>query len=327
YSQEFLLLAVVVEPEPEPEPEPAPEPVPEPTPTPEPGPEVFDLVHEAAIAAILGLGGEVGAYKPIDGVPAAFARSRKIKKYIAYGSEYVLCDLEGDGLTDLVLGNLFSGIDSARKKGEPGQIIIFDRHADVYGVVSINTRKQRADFLDGHTGYVETHVACGDIDGDGLQELIVSSGSGGGNRLQILDDIHTGFAPFEVPGSSAGVLKVAADILQFGGNGELLTSVGDFDGDGANEVAVGFKHPAADQILILNGAAGGFAPMEHSALDAGYLVTTHEGKANFQGIVAPVAIDFDRDGIDEIVGVYASDGEIEVEMFDDAHTGFHNLTQ
>ncbi|MCF6356961.1 MAG: hypothetical protein L3J54_04065 [Draconibacterium sp.] len=108
---------------------------------------------------------------------------------------------------------------------------------------------------------------------------------------------------------------------------KILPMPMDFDGDGDREIAIAFKHPVADQILILNGAAGGFAPMEGGALDDGYLVTTHEGRANFQGFVAPVAIDFDRDDIDELVGVYAVDGEVYIEMFDDAHTGFQNLTQ
>lgn len=226
-----------------------------------------------------------------------------------------------------MLGNLLSNHESVRIKRAPGRILIVDRYIDVYGIERIALHKKRADFMDQESNVIQTHVTCGDIDGDGLQELVVSSGKGGGNRLQILDDRQTGFAKFSLPGSRYGVVRVAPDILQFGGDGEMLTSVGDFDGDGTREIAVGFTYPVADQILILNGAADGFSTMDNTALDDGYLVTTDESKASFQGSVVPVAVDFDRDGIDEIVHVYASDGVVDVELFDDARRGFLRLKE
>ncbi|MCP5041247.1 MAG: hypothetical protein GY944_09480 [bacterium] len=259
---------------------------------------------------------------PIDGVPRGFRNEKYLRSHLAYGSEYEICDLNGDGVTDLVMSNLLSKADSPRMRREPGRILIYDRRLNDDGSKRTRIRKVRADFMDNMNEFVETHATCGDIDGDGLQELIVTSGKGGGNRLQIIDDVRTGFASFRLPGSRKGVMRVARDILGAGGNGEMLAATGDVDDDGLEEVIVSFKRPLADQILILDDADHDLEPMDDPQLDSGYVMNTNSRKSNFRGKVKPVAVDLDEDGVVEILKVYANSDEVSYEMFDDASESF-----
>lgn len=329
FSEELLVLAAVVEPEPEPEPEPAPEPEPEPEPAPEPAPEpvpATDVALTAAVTSALSLGVAVDGDGPVDGLPRVFADYKYVRKHLAYGSEYVICDLHGDGVKDLVLGNLLSNTDSPRSRREPGRVLVFDRRPTSGGGTKTTLRKLRADFMDKMDRFVETHVACGDIDGDGLQELIVSSGKGGNNTLQIMDDVTTGFAFFKLPESQKGVMRIARDILGAGGNGEMFTAAGDIDDDGADEIIVSFKRPLADQLLILDDASRDFEPMQDPNLDTGYLTTAAlPDMSNFRGVVVPVAVDSDGDGVDEIVIVYANDDGLSFQLYDDAGADFERL--
>jgi hypothetical protein len=323
FSTDTLVLAALVEPEPAPEPEPQPEPEPEPDDTADIDPAITDR----AILAALGLGASVGFEDQIDGLPSVFRESRygdAIAKHLAYGAEYVVCDLRGDGLLDLVVGNLYSDPSAVRRRRAPGRILIYDLRSafDGKGRNKISRYRERATFMDELNRHVETHVSCGDLDGDGMQELIVSSGEGGGNRIQILDDLKHGFNEFPLPESSRGIMAIARDILAAGGDGEMFTATGDFDGDGLDEVSVTFKRPLADQVLILDDAVRDLSAMTTIDLDAGYLTTTDESRSMFEGKVAPVTIDIDDDGMDEVMVIYVDGGEISFDIFDDATTGF-----
>ena len=118
-------------------------------------------------------------------------------------------------------------------------------------------------------------------------------------------------------------MQIARDILGAGGNGKMLTAAGDIDGDGADEIIVTFNRPLADQVLILDDASRDFEPMQSPMLDIGYMITTSvPDMSNFRGTVVPAALDFDQDGVDEIVIIYANDDELYFQMYDDAGAGF-----
>lgn len=318
FSEAMLVLAQAPDPEAEPEPETGPTPVP----SDEGGSE--DTLMDTITSTVLGLGIRVDGTDAYSGLPDEFKKLKNVKRYLAFGTEYTICDLEGDGVADLVLTNLLRLAESKRMRREPGRILIWNRRPTDAGGVSKQLLKLRADFLDAHTsGIIENHLSCGDIDGDGLQELIVSSGPGGNNTLQILDDIKTGFRHFALPGSPNGVMQVGLDILGAGGNGELHTAAGNVDGDPADEIIVTFNRPLADQVLILEDASYDFAPMQNAGLDSGYMTSAGgSGLADFAGDAVPVAVDLDDDGIDEIVVVHANDSEFLLQMYDDAGMGF-----
>ena len=124
-----------------------------------------------------------------------------------------------------------------------------------------------------------------------------------------------GFSHFALPQSKKGVIQIALDVLGAGGNGEMHTASGDIDGDGADEVIVTFKRPLGDQVLILDDASRDFEPRQNPNLDSGYMATTLvPDMSKFRGKIRPVAVDFDQDGVDEIIIVYANDVEFSFQI-------------
>lgn len=119
-------------------------------------------------------------------------------------------------------------------------------------------------------------VALGDIDSDGIQEIVAPTGS----RLQAFE--HTGVLKWTSP-SLSGYIVGAAD----------HPSIADLDGDGAVEIIVG--------AAVLNGSDGSVRALgEHAASRGG-----DAGSTSF-------AADLDGDGLQEVITgntVFTADGE------------------
>jgi hypothetical protein len=134
FSEALLVLAAASETEPTPEPEQGPTPGPTPAdPSAESGtPE--EISERAANSGAMGMGARVDDVDAYQGLPARFKRSKADRKrmatHVAYGTEYGICDLEGDGITDLVMTNLYSLAKSRRMHREAGRIIITSRSPD-----------------------------------------------------------------------------------------------------------------------------------------------------------------------------------------------------
>ena len=155
----------------------------------------------------------------------------------------------------------------------------------------------------------ETHVAVGDIDGDGLDEFVVGLGYGGGGRLRIYDDADHGCAP------------LGWIVIPWGWynnyNGKTWPGVGDVDGDGKAEVVVGLGYGGSGYVAIFDDL-------------------TDDGVVNFTlrrwlrvggyyGDNRPALGDVDGDGRDEIVVGMGYRGQGRVIVFDDASQGYRYL--
>lgn len=87
-------------------------------------------------------------------------------------------------------------------------------------------------------------VAFGDVDGDGRDELGLITDATAGNRIFILDDATTAFAPLWAYGDGAwGVAAMATSI-----------AFGDIDGDGIDEVAFSRSHDTNARFFVHDGA-------------------------------------------------------------------------
>lgn len=92
-------------------------------------------------------------------------------------------------------------------------------------------------------------VAAGDLDGDGLQEVVILQHDGLELRLRVVQDEAQGFAPFEQ------VVAVDAAIS------DVAVATGDLDGDGRAEVAAAWAVDGVGVTLMtLDGRVGGFVP-------------------------------------------------------------------
>ena len=150
------------------------------------------------------------------------------------------------------------------------------------------------------SGNYTTSVATGDVDGDGLDEIIIGRRSDVNMRYEILDDAKAGFALLHEGGSGWG-----------SGNYTTSVATGELDGDEADEIVIGRRSNVNMRYEILDDASAGFAQI-HSG-GSGW------GSGNFTRAVATG--DLDNDGIDEVVIGRESSVNMRYEILDDADGG------
>lgn len=95
-----------------------------------------------------------------------------------------------------------------------------------------------------------TRLAAADVDGDGLDEMVVGLDAGGGGWIAILDDASHGYALLRwirVPWSAYN-----------DANGEVFPAAGDLDGDGRAEIVAGLGAGGGGRFAIFEDAAAGF---------------------------------------------------------------------
>ena len=127
-------------------------------------------------------------------------------------------DLDGDGKPDVITGSANTGsltdtISVLRNVSTPGNIVL-QAHQDFAGLGQANS------------------IAIGDLDGDGIPDVVVSSGQSG-QAISVYRNT-----------SSPGAVTLAAPVnFPLGGWGNTI-AIGDMDGDGKPDIAVETQLPS-----------------------------------------------------------------------------------
>jgi len=222
----------------------------------------------------------------------------------ANGESWPACgDVDGDGIDEIIIG-----LGSYPSNG--GWFEVFDYSS---GHVTHKAWK-RVNWGAYNNASGETRPACGDVDGDGNDEIIIGLDGNGGGWLEVFDDATTGYAHVAWPRIQWSAYNTA--------NGESWPACGDVDGDGEDEIIIGLgSYPS-------NG--GWFEVFDYSS---GHV--THKawkrvnwGEYNSQsGEARPACGDVDGDGTDEIIIGLDGNGGGWLEVFDDALTGYAHVAR
>jgi len=196
-------------------------------------------------------------------------------------------DLNGDGVADIIAG----------AAGGSSGLKVFD------GVTNEIIR----DFSVFEQGFANgISVAAGDLNGDGIDDIIAGAGAGGDGRVRVID----GSSPETLAdGEPADVLW---DFLAFGPGytGSLQVASGDVTGDGVADVVVGAGEGSA--VRVFDGATRTLL-LQFDAFEPSFT----------DGVRVAVG-DINGDGRDDIVTGSGPGGGSRVRVFDGADLGSGN---
>ena len=235
-----------------------------------------------------------------------------------------LGDLDGDGVADLAVG---AGRDDDGGPDRGAVWILFlnsDGTVKSHQKISSTQGSLTGPLTDGDQ--FSRPAAIGDLDKDGVVDLAVgafqdSDGAAAAGAVWILF--------LNADGTVKGEQKISATQGGFGGAldaddhfGWSVAKLGDLDGDGLAELAVGANgdddgnaDAGAVWVLFLNGDGTVKAHQKISALQGGFAGVL-SADDNFGHSVAPLA-DLDRDGVRDLaVGAYGADDGDQFGSFD-----------
>lgn len=209
----------------------------------------FSIVHPGAVP--FDSGQSVKIASGTNGLPA-------ISNYDFFGgSVATVGDIDGDGIPDLAAGAIFD--DTGGTDRGAVRILFLNANGSVKGSTKIASNTNGGPVLSDYSLFGIAVAATGDLDGDGVPDLAVGAtgdDTGGSERgavyLLKLNVNGTVKSSSKIASGSGGGPGLA-DKDYFGSS---VTSLGDIDGDGIGDLAVGAggdgSYQGAIHVLLLN---------------------------------------------------------------------------
>ena len=236
---------------------------------------------------VLAIGADTGSpptVRILDGGTRA-----EVRNFLAFppktkgGVRVAVGDVTGDGVPELI---------AATGKGASPEIRVFDGVSGAQlggafaGLVPFDAKAKGGVF-----------VAVGDVDGDGIRDVIAGAGPGGAPHVKVFY------------GNSAVPLDFGAFDASFKGGVQVATA--DFDGDGHAEIVVGAGKGGAGRVRVFDALGEAFTSAALPAFQNDF--TAYPGK--FKSEVYVAAGDVDGDGVPDIVTGAGKGSKPEVAVF------------
>ena len=149
-------------------------------------------------------------------------------------------------------------------------------------------------------------VAAGDVNGDGVDDVIVGAGPGGGPRVAVYDGATL----------SAANQTVIANVFVYEATftGGVYVAAGDVNGDGADDLVLGAGLGGGPRVRVLDGAT-------LTSTSQTVVADFFAFESTFRGGVFVAAGEFTGDAFDDVVAGAAVGGGPRVEVFNLGFTG------
>ncbi|HEV2747776.1 MAG TPA: hypothetical protein VGW34_10830 [Allosphingosinicella sp.] len=236
-------------------------------------------------------------------------------------------DVNDDGFADVIVGAP-SGDDASETAGEA--YVVFGK-AGGFGTIDLTTLSAADGFMiQGHIFRDETGTsvsAAGDVNGDGIDDLIVGApGTSGGTPGELNGDAYVIFGATDGFGSADGAGRqvidlsflLASDGFRIRGDdaydaaGYSVSGGGDINGDGLDDLIVGARRGgggglyAGETYVVFGTTAGGEVDLTH--LGSGGFIIQGDAAYDRAGHSVASAGDVNGDGFDDLViGAYGND--------------------
>ena len=227
-------------------------------------------------------------------------------------------DVNGDGFDDLIIGAFLADPNGIFNAGQ--SYVVFGSNSGFAPGVNPST-------LNGSNGFAINGIAAsdysgysvssaGDVNGDGIDDLIIGAQGADPNGIDragqsyVVFGSNSGFAPGLNPSTLNGSNGFAINGIAVGdGSGFSVSSAGDVNGDGFDDLIIGaiWADPngidRAGQSYVVFGSNSGFAPgLNLSTLDGSNGFAINGIAANdYSGFSVSSAGDVNGDGIDDLI--------------------------
>ena len=234
--------------------------------------------------------------------------------HVADGQTYPACgDIDGDGRVEIVVG---------MGPAAAFEIRVFDdseTNFANYALAASNAGRFTVP-TNGRIRSLGSAVipSLGDIDGDGRAELVVGFGTQGIREIAILDDGLAQFAAHPRVQSALPLVRIArsSDVDSTGGG--TYPALGDWDGDGLDEIAIGFGPGSGGWVAMLDDANA----KDYSHYSGYFMMKVgDDAYRTTEGASRPVFGNVDTDEAEELLVGFVGSGAHRLQIFDDLKSG------